>query len=334
MSILLVFDVLANADTVTEFHDDISKPLFMYAFLRLPIIASLILPLTTLFATIVTLYQAVMSQEMVAMRASGMPVSRMLIMFLVPAVVIVTGHFALVNTLQPYAAERLAQWEKFDYRLMPPDSRKQNTAGWISIGNTFLQVQDSSPDGKFLEDIDVVARTPDGILIDYFTASSARYHDSGWTFHNIERGDFGRNVVTTIPEMRVALPIKPKIFSTLVSNPEELNLKQLHRLGNEQVMQKKPAYTYQLWFHRKIAYPLSSIIMILLAMPLVLRLSRGGTAFKTVTYICITGFAFIILERLFQTLGADGSLSPLLAAWSPLMLFSVLGSWAVLMQEG
>jgi len=73
--------------------------------------------------------------------------------------------------------------------------------------------------------------------------------------------------------------------------------------------------------------------MILLAACVALRQQRQGQTFVFLIIGVMTGFIVFIMSNFLQVLGTSHQLPVFLAAWSPAMIFTLLGSAVLLILE-
>jgi lipopolysaccharide export system permease protein len=90
---------------------------------------------------------------------------------------------------------------------------------------------------------------------------------------------------------------------------------------------------YWLQFHMLLARPFLFIAMVLIAAAFSLRFFRFGGIQKMVSGGVGAGFVLYAAVKFVGNLGGAGLLSPLLAAWSPAVVASLLGAFALLNQE-
>lgn len=88
---------------------------------------------------------------------------------------------------------------------------------------------------------------------------------------------------------------------------------------------KLPARAYQIVYNYRLALPLSSFILILCVAPLSLRFGRSGGFMGVLLGIVILFFYWnvIVFSRL---LSETGALAPVLAGWSEIIIFGILGA--------
>ena len=90
---------------------------------------------------------------------------------------------------------------------------------------------------------------------------------------------------------------------------------------------KKSGYNateLQVELHKKIAFPLSCLIMALLGIPFSFSMGKKG-AFYGIGISIGIAITFWGISGVFETLGAYGLLVPVLAAWAPNIIFGASG---------
>ena len=80
----------------------------------------------------------------------------------------------------------------------------------------------------------------------------------------------------------------------------------------------------RLALHRHITYPLANILLLLLALPLAVRYERGSRMDRIMASIALCGGYFLV-DLVCQRLGQRDWLHPIVAAWTPTILFGSLG---------
>jgi lipopolysaccharide export system permease protein len=93
------------------------------------------------------------------------------------------------------------------------------------------------------------------------------------------------------------------------------------------------ATRYRLQFQSLLATPLLLIAMVLVAASVSLRFFRFGGVARMVLGGVTAGFMLYVTTQLVEDLGAAGVLSTGVAAWSPAVIGSLLGTLALLYQE-
>jgi len=333
-AILLLFDVLANADDVVEGSGRIVLPVLAYATLRLPEIISLVVPLSALVATMALLAHLVATHELVALRAAGVSFFRVIGALLLGALVLSTVHFAFTETVLPQTSSRLELWRAEDFKGLPPRRLPRQAPAWFAVGDALVEVETSSLDGRHLRGVTVVRRGKDGGMRTYLRAERAVYTGLAWRLEAVRRAALDGRPAERLPVLRLDLPVTPKRFGALGERPGTLRLAEIGRLIADPELGGRPRHVYEVWYHRKLAHPLGALVMVLLAAPLGLQHARRQRMLLASFMVMFVGFLFFVAERLLAAVGETGIVPVPLAAWTPAVVFALLAAWLLLHYEG
>ena len=80
----------------------------------------------------------------------------------------------------------------------------------------------------------------------------------------------------------------------------------------------------RLALHRHIAYPLANLLLLLLALPFAVFYERGSRVERVLLAIAVCG-GYMLMDLVCQSLGQRGLVHPIVAAWSPTIVFGALG---------
>jgi lipopolysaccharide export system permease protein len=89
------------------------------------------------------------------------------------------------------------------------------------------------------------------------------------------------------------------------------------------------AARYELAFWVRFTTPLSSIVMLLIALPFVFSSQRAGGFGQRLFVGIIIGVSFFLLNRMLNHVGLVYGLPPLLSATFPLIMFMGAAIWAL-----
>jgi lipopolysaccharide export system permease protein len=108
--------------------------------------------------------------------------------------------------------------------------------------------------------------------------------------------------------------------------PQDMDFQELGRFIK--AMQRSGADVNQLKVERmlKIVIPITSLIILLFAASLATSTQRGGAAYG-VGLALGTTVVFIFLVQLTKGMGANGLVPPEIAAWTPSIVFGVIGAY-------
>jgi lipopolysaccharide export system permease protein len=96
-------------------------------------------------------------------------------------------------------------------------------------------------------------------------------------------------------------------------------------LAGRQSGTKTDSY-YRTRIARAFADPWMALVMLLLATPVALALTRGGEGGAQTLGALAAGLVFLLVNGLLSALGEAGTLAPRLAAWIAPVLFALLGA--------
>jgi lipopolysaccharide export LptBFGC system permease protein LptF len=85
----------------------------------------------------------------------------------------------------------------------------------------------------------------------------------------------------------------------------------------------------QVQLHRKLAFPMAAVVMILLGIPFSFVVGRRGALYGVATSLVVAIVYWAVMET-FQALGDNAILPPSLAAWAPNLIFGATGLYLLL----
>jgi len=331
-ALLQVFDLLSNSIDVLKRSEGNYTGLVLYTLFRLPEIASFLTPFVVLMATLMTLGKLERDNEILAFKASGAPYNSVLLSFL-PAVFLVgVAHFLLADQVVPRAINAMVARDIYVDRAQSDE----NSSAFIQDGRSVVEVGIVDKFGAHLKDLHIYSRGDNGILTTLLTAAEAQYHTK--THHWTLKGVWTTTLVPDHPSQAEYAPqrdwdtvLTPAEFSNLIELPQAMSLAKIWSFARSADIGVRPTYFYEAWLHKRVALPVSSILMILLAAPVahsVYRRDRGVAAGMAIGFGL--GFLYFVADGLVMSLGETGAVPPVVAAWMPILVFaSVGGAWLI-----
>jgi lipopolysaccharide export system permease protein len=336
VALLQLIDLLNNSDRIVERHGNDVGVLIRYIGYRLPELIAFIVPFAVLLAALLVLSRLAQSAEVLALKAAGVSYYRILLTFLPSALLVAAVHFVIADQLAPVATRAMTEWDASADELNAQTTEEPGTAVWIRDGVTLVRVSSVSRRGALLRGVTLFERDENHDFRARITAQRAVYEDDGWVLYDVERflPTPGGSGIMRYPEWRWETSLLPTHFSDLAATPASLSAAQLHAFTSKQDVGSHPTYFYETWLNRRLALPMISLIMVLLAAPVAQSLSRQrGVALGMMLGIGM-GFLYFIVDGLLQALGESGMLPPVLAAWSPALLFAIVGTASLIRVEG
>ncbi len=312
-----------------------------YVTLMIPSHLYELLPIAVLIGTIFVMARLAQSSEYTILRTSGLGPWRALRTLLALGLVFTLLTFAAGDYLAPVAG-RTAQ-------LL-----KARLDGRISIGQTGAWLKEKQPLHTY--SVNVNALTPEGdmqgvrifeadsrgFLVSMTQAAKARFADDGaWELQDAERTEFSAAGAEALRVGRIRLPslrwpteITPEMVSVALLKPDRMSTIDLFQYIRHLEANAQTSQRYEIEFWRKVFYPLSCMVMVVLALPFAYLHFRVGGITSYVFGGVLIGISFFLLNNVFGYIGNLQNWQPWLTAAAPGLIYSMfsLGAfgWLVL----
>jgi lipopolysaccharide export system permease protein len=249
--------------------------------------------------------------------------------------------FAIGDYLAPLS-DRTAQLLKSRYQ------------GRITVGKTGAWLKESQPLFHFAVNIGALA--PDasmrdvriyefdnqGYLISITQSQGAVFGaGDGWNLSGVEKSEFrGRETAdarverTVADSMRWPTGISAEMVAAAVLRPERMSTIDLFQYMRHLEANGQSALKYEIQFWKKVFYPMSCLVMVVLALPFAYLHFRGGSIATYGLGGVMAGISFVLLNNVLGDLGALRGWQPWLTAALPGLIYSMFSltafGWLVL----
>lgn len=323
--LVLLLDIMAQSSGIISGADGVAG-LGRYGWLRLPLIASRLIPFCVLIAALITLIGLGRHHELVVMMGAGVSQFKLILAFLPPVLVIAAAHFWIDDRATPASIKALETWGIAGYSYAPSSASGDGAVMWVRAGNDVIRLRRDSIGANRLGALSIFRRDNRGNLIERLDAASAVNNYGVWTLHDVTRFDVELNSLSKIAELAWPGDLRPSQIATLSSHPRALSLSSVWRFVRSPGFGSRPLYVYKTWLNRKLAVPFASLLMILLAVPLTQRFQRHGGGGSTLAIGIAIGFCFFVFDGFTLAVGEAGLLPPVIAAWAPTLAFGAVGA--------
>lgn len=301
---------------------------------RIPGFVALLLPPILLLVTLLVVTRLSRQNEITVMRASGISIPRILWPFLAGGLLVSGVQFFLENTVVPHTSQVVRNLKA---RLMTNPARGDNVGIWRREAGRIIHVQKSAQGGQLLLGVTIDRFAANGGLLERLKARSARFRDGAWRLMTGTRFRF-KPILTThrFANRPWATKLQPDRFRRIDAEeaPQSLSLQALteraaalHQHGQENTR-------FQVFRHSRMASPATILAAVLLAFPFALRLPRQAGATRSLIAGLLIGFAMFVVRDLATALGLGNRLSPVMAAWMPVLFFAGTGLFLLLQKVG
>jgi len=291
----------------------------LFVTLSLPRYAYQVFPIATLIGSLVGLGQLAVRSELVAMRAAGISIGRIVLGALLGGLVLAATAVAVGEGIAPPAEQYALSLRQ----MAQSDGDVQVTAAgfWARDGDTYINIRDVQP-GARLSDI-AIYQVQGTSLISSTHAQSARYRDGRWVLEGIERSHIsGAGIqVEKIDEAGWDSLLNPQLLKVIVVEPHALPVWGLFRYVRYMHQSGQDAGRYEVAFWGKVVHPFLILAMIFVSIPVLLGSARSSGLGTKVFVGIVIGIAFYLVSRSFSYLSLLYGLDPALAAIAPPLLF-------------
>lgn len=290
-----------------------------------------IMPIVTLISAMVVLGRFAHQYELIVMRVSGLSTLKLSKILLIIGLGLGFLTFCIGEYLTP-STEKLAQQVKVD-SIQSVIAKTLKSGVWVKDKNNFVNIQDMRSDSE-LNNIKIYQFNDAHELINLFDVKKAVFDQKllSWQLFDIQKltiinhqTEIQQNHMDT---MLWKSNLTPKLIGVLVVNPEQMSAENLYSyiLHLEENLQQSQRYKIALW--NKIAYPLASAMMLLIALPFAYQSPRQGNLGSKIFIGIMIGLGFNLASRLFSHLGLIYNWSASISALLPsfILFITAFGS--------
>lgn len=317
-----------------------------YVALQLPTRIYELLPIAVLIGSVFVLVRLAQSSEFTILRTSGLGPGRALRTLLGLGAGFVLLTFAIGDYVAP-AAGKTGQLLKSHYQ------------GRTTLGRTGAWLKERSQDSQFsvnvgalgadgaLQEVRIFEFGDDGRLRSTLKAATGQIASNGgsgtgghWQLQQVQRQQFdtrgGQAHVQrqTLAQWDWPTGLSSEMVSVALLKPERMATLDLFRYVRHLEANGQNAQRYEIEFWRKLFYPLSCLVMVVLALPFAYLHFRSGGVAGYVFLGVMLGISFFLLSNVFGYIGNLRAWAPWLVAAAPSLLYSLVSlgafGWLVL----
>ena len=323
-----------------------------------------LLPISVLIGTILVMARLAQSSEYTILRTSGLDPWRALKLLLGLGAFFVVLSFAIGDYVAP-ASEKAAQLLKAKYQSTISVGQ---TGAWLKEKqpyNTYVANVKTLSTRNEMVGVQIFEFNNKGQVVSVTRAPMATFgDDDSWLLKDAIRSEFDIPVTSQTASIKLSdvesksvrpLPksrpgvgvnrtvtdnfrwptgITPEMVSVALLKPERMATYDLFTYIRHLDANGQSAQRYEIEFWKKVFYPLSCVVMVILALPFAyLHFRSGGIAAYVFAGVLI-GISFFLLNNVFGYVGNLQNWQPWLAAATPGLLYMAISlgafGWLVL----
>jgi lipopolysaccharide export system permease protein len=318
-----VIDILEAGDDLVASPDGAAPAIARYLFLRLPMMLSELMPLAALIAGIVAVGDLLRNRELVVIWGAGLSNLRVMRLLAPAAILLLVLKLALDDRAIPETAAVLRAWGVGEFKHLPSGS-DPGSSYWLRTGDDILRVSSSAASAGLLLDLTLLRRDAEGILLERVDAARAEPIPGGLRLQDAVRRTVATRAVEHLPSYDWPSSIDLARLRLLATPPRELGGGRLLEILSAGAYGMRASEPYLTALHGRIAGAFVPGLLVLLAFALARRFSRTATVAPILILGMTLGFTAIISSGVTSALGEVGLISPLLAAWSPVLVLAAI----------
>ncbi len=307
------------------------KPIAIYYYDFVIYFANLLFPIFLFLSIIWFTSKLANNTEIIAILSSGISFTRFMRPYFIGAGVVCVLSFIMGISLVPRASEG---FQNFRYTYLVGNGRemmKENT-------NFYCQVNDD--EFLYVGSLNDVSKIAFNFTLEKFDKEKLKFKiTAGRLKFNPEKKNYtmfnySKRTVNEFGDIIEKAEKKDTVFNFAIDDltptiyvAETLPLGELRKfIEREKKRGNSNISAYYVVLYRKFSNPVSAFILTIIAVAVSSMKRRGGMGVNLALGIIIA-FSYVFLDKIFGVLGEKASMSPLLAVWTPNLVFGILAAY-------
>ena len=289
-----------------------------------------------LLAVLITFGLMERSNEVTAIKATGISIYRFIVPVLVICAVLAAGLFFFDQVYLPHANKRQDALRN-QIKGKPAQTYLRPDRKWIfGQHSDIYYYQFFDADRDQFANISVFQFDPRTFAITHRVyAERAHWSDvtQRWIYEQGWVRSLSGDSIESYRQFDVTAFAQysepPTYFKKEVKQSSEMSFDELRRYIHDLQQSGFDVVRLRVQLQRKLAVPVVTLVMAVLAIPFSLSAGKRGAVTGIAVAVGIAG-VYEVVSRLFESMGNLSQLPPGLAAWSPDLIFALLGAYLIL----
>lgn len=345
LALFLFFDLVEELQNLARLASQgyAIEHAFLIVMLKTPAHIYELLPISVLIGSIFIMARLAQSSEFAILRTGGLEPLTALGSLLQLGMVFVALTFWMGDYAAPWANRQAIQIKaKFSGQLTVGQ-----TGAWLKETQAarHFAVNVRSFDGiTHMQNIRIHEFNEAGQLLGIITAPKAEIGQGKWLLHQAEEKSIQisgpsqplRYQALQHTTMDWKTDINADMVAAAVLSPDRMKIWDLFKYMNHLSENNQTVQRYEIEFWRKVFYPLSCLVMLVMALPFAYLHFRSGQIAGYVFGGVLAGISFALLNNLFGHAGNLQNWQPWLTAAAPSLIYitiSLLGFWWMVLRR-
>lgn len=328
----VIIDIFSFIDDIVKYKIPLSSLIAFYVY-YCPTILVQAIPMAVLLSCIYSLSDLNKHSEIVAMKACGISLWRIISPILVIGFIVSMAVFLINDKIIPVSSKVSSVIRRDELEKVKQKEKQAEIIDNVAVygsGNRIIFARRYNTKTKTLEDIIMHEHDKKENLVSKTTAEKAAWTQEGWKFnkvivYKIDNAGHILGSPTFINEGLLPIKEKPADFANREWRAEYMSYRELKRyIRSFRGSETKMIRGLQVDLNYKIAFSFISLIIILIGAPFAMITTRGGVLIGMGMSVAI-GLLYYAFIAVFIAFGKGGLLPPFVAAWLGNIVFAFLG---------
>ncbi|MFT4571154.1 MAG: lipopolysaccharide export system permease protein [Hyphomicrobiaceae bacterium] len=334
--IYLVVDVFERMPSFLDYDPPISA-IIAYFALKLPWIIADVYPAASLLAVLIALGMMTRNREILAARACGISTWQLAAPLVGIAFLTSIGDLAWNEIIVPstYTQSRFVN----DVVIKKKDQRGDFNAStlWFQASEGFYNLDFYDAEHRRIQGLTLYKTSADYRIAEVIEVPSASWQGDRWVPKDgiVKRPSAGGGLVATPLETEdFPFAEPPDELAARKRAATEFSFRQLRR--QIAVLESKGLDADEFWvdLHRKLAWPFSGFVTVLVGFPLAVRGGRRAGVAQNIGLGLLVGLGYWVVTAVALSAGTSGAIHPALAAWTANLVFTAIAAILYLGTDG
>ena len=323
ISIEIFFSFTAELKYLDEGDYDLMS-IVEYIILSIPRSIQIMFPYAVLIGTLLSLGSMASDMEFVAMQSAGMSVKKIIYIVLFQ-VFIISSLFYIITDFTVPRFSSIAEKER--NLALKRQTIYQKNGIWFKNGNSFIKINEIYPDNS-IRGITVYDYDNNELSFVRYI-QSAKFLEDKWELVDVLSIDLTKKPISKSRKSREISDnlIDINLLSIKTDKSYSLRLKDVKKNIEYLSVNNLDASIQKKIYWDKLLKPISTVIMLFLAMPFIFGRMRATNASKRIVIGLFIGISFFIASSILPNLGILIGLNPFINAILPLIIFLYLGKF-------
>ncbi len=325
LSISVVFDLTEKLDNFVEHNAPLKEIIFDYYLNFIPYYMNMFSPLFTFIAVIFITSKMASNTEIIAILSSGVSFRRLMVPYLLSALVIACISFTIGGFIIPHGNKIMLGFEDKYVRKIKQDNARN------------IQMEVEKGVIMYIERYEVTNNTGyrfslekfDGKkLVSRLTAETITWDSAyTWKITNYLRRDFNgmRESITKGISKDTVIKVQPEeLFISSAEAPQLSNAQLSSYLKKQRKRGVGNIQGFEDEYYKRYSMPLAAFIMTLIGVSLSSRKVRGGMGLHLGVGLALSSI-YILFSTMSTSFSVSGAMSAFNAVWLPNVVFILIG---------